>query len=171
MALIYKTSPYDTCILTRGHSFLGVSTLAKVPEYLKKIGYKNPSGATDGPLQYAENIDVPIWEWLAQVPENLNASSTFMEADQAARPKWVDWFPVQQQLIDGFSGDSANDPLLVDIGGGRGQDATAFRNAFQNAPGRIVLQDLPQVIDNIQELDLKIEKMHHDFFKEQTITG
>jgi hypothetical protein len=34
-----------------------------------------------------------------------------------------------------------------------------------------VLQDLPEVIDTIQELNPKIERMHHDFHTEQPVKG
>lgn len=145
-------------------------TLARLPKFLEETSYKNPSGATGGPLQYAENIDTTIWEWLATKPKDLDACSAFMEADQAARPLWSEWFPIKEQLLDGYSGD-ANDVLMVDSGGGRGHDLAAFKKAYPDAAGRLVLQDLPQVINDIKELDPKIEKTKHDFFKPQPVKG
>lgn len=45
------------------------------------------------------------------------------------------------------------------------------REKFPNASGRLVLQDLPVVIDAIQKLDPKIECMKHDFHTEQPVKG
>lgn len=94
-----------------------------------------------------------------------------MEADRAARPLWTEWFPVQKELIDGFNGDPAQDTLIVDIAGGRGHDISSFHQSFPDAPGRRVLQDLPQVLDGVQDLDPRIEGMTCDFFKPQPIEG
>lgn len=45
------------------------------------------------------------------------------------------------------------------------------RTKHPNAPGRLVLQDLPSVIDRIDQLDVSIERMKHDFYAEQPLKG
>ena len=45
------------------------------------------------------------------------------------------------------------------------------RSKFPEAPGRLILQDLPVVIDAIKELPSKIERMPHDFHTEQPVKG
>jgi hypothetical protein len=45
------------------------------------------------------------------------------------------------------------------------------RRKYNDAPGRLVLQDLPVVIDAIKDLDPKIERMNHDFHTEQPVKG
>jgi hypothetical protein len=45
------------------------------------------------------------------------------------------------------------------------------RRKYTEAPGRLVLEDLPVVIDAIKELDPKIERMNHDFHTEQPVKG
>lgn len=52
---------------------------------------------------------------------------------------WFMFFPVEEKLL-------RKDP--VDIGGGQGQDISAFRNAFPHLPGKFILQDLPVIIEN-----------------------
>jgi len=47
----------------------------------------------------------------------------------------------------------------------------AFRAKHPNVPGRLVLQDLPNVLDGIQQLDQKIERMEYDFYTEQPVKG
>lgn len=66
---------------------------------------------------------------------------------------------------------SADRPLLVDIGGGRGHDLLEFRNRFPEAPGKLVLEDLPSVIDEVRDAqDLNagdVDAVPYDFFAGQ----
>lgn len=80
------------------------------------------------------------------------------------------FYPVQDRLINGFDqhGDAT---LLVDVGGSFGHDIGEFHRKFPDAPGRLVLQDLPVVISQITNLDNKIERMEYDFYTEQPIKG
>lgn len=61
--------------------------------------------------------------------------------------------------------------LLVDVAGGRGHDLEAFRQKFPDARGRMILQDLSGVVDDIRDLDLRIERMAYDMFLPQPIEG
>ena len=88
------------------------------------------------------------------------------------RPSWMDkgFYPVRERLIEGF--DSAPDAaLLVDIGGGLGHDLDEFRRKHLDAPGRLILQDLGNVLGEIVELDSKIDRMEYDFHTEQPVKG
>lgn len=84
-----------------------------------------------------------------------------------ARNYWVDWYPVEERILDGYD---SKDCLLVDVAGGKGHDVQAFQEKFPGK-GRLVLQDLPQVLNNLndEELDTTIERMVYDFFTEQPI--
>ena len=61
--------------------------------------------------------------------------------------------------------------LMVDVAGGRGHYLETFRQRFPNAKGRLILQDLPHVIDDFPDLDPRIEGMAHDMFLPQPIKG
>jgi hypothetical protein len=74
-------------------------------------------------------------------------------------------------VLDGAKTDDPEAVLLLDIGGGEGHDVDAFGKAFPNAPGKLVLQDLPPVIDNIKQLDANIVRQKHDMFGEQPVKG
>ena len=81
--------------------------------------------------------------------------------------EWFDFYPVKQKLMAKDS-----EVVLVDIGGGIGHDISEVRSKFLNLPGRMVLQDLPHVIDSIpQPLPSSIETMKYDMFTEQPIKG
>lgn len=108
--------------------------------------------------------------WLCQNPEALARFNNFMEGQRADRPHWADWFPVQDRVL----ADADSNPdraLIVDIGGGRGHDLLGFKKRFPNAPGKLVLEDLPVVIDEVrraQDLDgANIVPVKYNFFTEQ----
>jgi demethylsterigmatocystin 6-O-methyltransferase len=61
-------------------------------------------------------------------------------------------------------------PLLVDVGGGFGQQASSFKNRFPNLPGRLVVQDIPETLDRAPPAE-GIEFMAHDFFTSQSLKG
>lgn len=94
---------------------------------------------------------------------------------RAARPTWSDWFPVQEELFDGVDGEEGS-VLLIDIGGGRGHDIGNFEKKFGKergleGKGRLVLQDLPAVINDITDLSKGIERVEYDFFTPQPLKG
>ena len=78
------------------------------------------------------------------------------------------FFPVKERLFQGLDL-GVSDFLLVDGGGGRGHDLEKFRKTFVNVPGRLILQDLPGVIENIEDLDTSIGRVAHDFTAPQPV--
>ena len=81
----------------------------------------------------------------------------------------ADFFPVEEKLRDSELNELS--ALLVDVGGGLGHDAEAFRNNFPHLPGRIIVQDLPGSIEQAAPTGRGIETMAHDFFTPQPIQG
>lgn len=80
---------------------------------------------------------------------------------------WFNFFPVEEKL----SVENPTAPLLVDIGGGKGEDILAFRNRFAHLPGKLILQDLPVVVEGIQSTMPSVEAHGYNFFGEQPIKG
>jgi len=140
-----------------------------LPEYFKQKGdYKNPSDVNAGPFQFASGFKGPYFKWLEETPEQQAAFSRMMALTRLERgEQWFEFFPTEERF--GSSDPSA--PLLVDIGGGLGHDLAAFHEAFPTLPGKLILQDLPVVINDIKELDASIERTTHDFFKPQPVKG
>ena len=68
------------------------------------------------------------------------------------------FFPVRERLIKDAKAE-ADAPFLVDIGGTIGHVIAEFSQKHSEAPGRLVLQDLPVVLGQIGSLDDRIERM------------
>jgi hypothetical protein len=144
-----------------------VGAAMKAPKYLREAGHRCPTDPHDGFMQYAFQTKLNTFQLFSSLPQVFKDFNTFMGNTMGARSYWVDWFPVQEQLLDGLDKDSA---LVVDVGAGKGHDLVAFHSAYPNQ-GRLVLQDLPSVIDNVTGLDPAIELMAYDFFTEQPVRG
>lgn len=143
------------------------------PDYCVKYGFKNPDDFYDGPFQYAmKRLNHPdagsYWDFLKNDPEQLEAFNRVMMLTRGIRDiKWYDIFPCEER----FGNTKPDEVLLVDIGGGEGNDLAAFHARFPNQPGQLVLQDLSQVINDIKDLAPAIQRSVHDFFEPQPIKG
>jgi hypothetical protein len=84
---------------------------------------------------------------------------------------WLDWFPIPDVVFKGF--DSSRSPyLLVDVAGSVGRNLGEFYQRFgSEVKGRLALEDQPQVIDDIKDLDPRIERLKYNFFTPNPIKG
>lgn len=147
-------------------------TIARAPSWLKEHGYRNPSDAKRGVLQSVFGCEgEEFFPWLER-PGNealFDSAQSYFEGDRGSRPSWVQWFPVRDRLLKGAR--NTETPLLVDVAGGRGHDLMEFRDAFQDEPGRLVLQDTQPVLDSATSLGPQVEKVALDFFQETPVRG
>ncbi|KAB8272046.1 S-adenosyl-L-methionine-dependent methyltransferase [Aspergillus minisclerotigenes] len=151
------------------------SAIHALPAWLEKNDYRNPTDARNIAFTMQCNTDLPFLEWLHSDPEHFPLASQFnsiMSTYHQGRPSWIEegFYPVHDNLIQGAR-DGEDNVFLVDVGGGRGHDLVEFLSRWPGAPGRLVLQDLPAVLDGIVALDPSIERMAHDFFTEQPVKG
>ena len=138
--------------------------------WLSEHNNKCPTDPRNGLLQRAFNTDLEAFEYWSHKPDVLEQFNLSMSGIRSTRPLWFSWFPVEERLLKGAS--EENDKvLMIDIGGGLGHDIGAFKKRFPSAKGRLVLQEMPKVIDDIKELDSSIERVKHDIFQEQPIKG
>ncbi|OTB15543.1 hypothetical protein K445DRAFT_60843 [Daldinia sp. EC12] len=148
-----------------GPSFRGL------PRYLKSIKYALPTKLTDGPFQAAHKTELPFFAWLDQNPPYLEVFNNYMSAYRAGKPSWVDqgFYPISERLVEGFnSNPEGNDVLLVDVGGGLGHDIRELKEKHPSLPGKIILQDRPEVISAVSGGGI-FEAIAHDFFTPQPI--
>ncbi|KAF2472655.1 S-adenosyl-L-methionine-dependent methyltransferase [Lindgomyces ingoldianus] len=142
-------------------------SMAKMVSYFRANGYIQPDDPCAGPLQYAFGTEKNSFDHWRTQPEVIDNFNTFMTGVRAARPSWLDWWPVESQIFKIELKDS--DTLFVDVAGGRGHDLLNFKNKFPDKKGRLVLEDLPAVIDGIPTLDERIIVVKYDFFTPQPV--
>ncbi|CAG7953768.1 unnamed protein product [Penicillium nalgiovense] len=143
-----------------------------LPAFLKKNNYQNPTSPTDTAFQMGYETDMGFFGHVQQEPLTAKQFNNHMSVYAQGRVRWMDpgFYPVQEQLIDGVTIGS-DDVLLVDVGGSFGHDLSDFRRKWPGLPGRLVLQDLPEVVDSVKDLHPSIEVTSHDFFTEQPVKG
>ncbi|KAI0505266.1 S-adenosyl-L-methionine-dependent methyltransferase [Xylaria bambusicola] len=170
----YAPTPVTKILVDRallgGYQFMfsaATRSLANLPFYLEKTNFKHVSGAP-GPFQDAHGTPDNMYLWLASDPAMMANFNAFMTGQRADRKQWFDFIDVYDILLKGADPSA---PLLIDIGGGEGHDLLEFHRRYPNAPGRLILQDLPPVIDSIQDLPSKVECQKYDFFQEQPVKG
>lgn len=147
---------------------------AKLPTYLKENKFQNPENGVDGPFQYAHKHQGHAFGFLAAHPEIFQAFHGYVHALRTHRPAWTEMYPVNERLVQGLKteGDSS---ALIDLGGGVGQTLQDFVKAVPEYTGRLVLQELPEVIGAATAMgvgaDKRIELQAYDFFTPQPIKG
>lgn len=146
-----------------------MTSLTVMPAFLAKNKWQNPVGP-DTMFHVSHNTKLDLFPYLIQHPKQLSNFNSFMGGQRQNRKNWYELFPMDQILFDGFKG-GKEDALLLDIGGGRGHDLQEFRRKFPEAAGKLILQDLPEVIDDISDLNPEIVRMKYDFFTPQPIKG
>lgn len=147
----------------------GISAF-KMPEFLAKNGYKNPNSLTINPYCHAHNTKgLDMWEFVALDPVRQKNLSKAMEAKSAQNNSPYDLFPFKEE----FSKFNTTDEtvLLVDIGGGNGQAVTAIRELCTDIKGKMILQDLENVIHTNTTSISGVDKMDYNFFTPQPVKG
>lgn len=119
---------------------------------------------------YAYNTDADMFSWI----QSQGYGSYFNDHMMGYHPTpWMATgrFPIQEQLIDGAH-KSHDAPFWVDIGGCLGQDLLDLRRHYPSIPGKLILQDLPPVIEQVKKIQqTSFTAMEHDFFTEQPVKG
>ena len=87
---------------------------------------------------------------------------------QRSPATWLSVFPLAQELSDWRP--SPVQAVFVDIGGGFGHQCQALKEANLDLKGRVILQELPQILDHVPPLG-NIETQVYNFFEPQPIKG
>ncbi|KAJ5089581.1 hypothetical protein N7532_008265 [Penicillium argentinense] len=143
-----------------------------LPAQLKRTSYRNPSNGMDCGFQLGYDTPDHFFGFLKTHPVAAKQFDNHMSAYHQGRPSWMDvGFYDVPRLVKMDVGDK--DALLVDVGGSVGHDLSEFRRKWPDASGRLVLQDLPEVLEQARSMSLheSIEIMEHDFITEQPVKG
>jgi hypothetical protein len=165
----------------------GLPSVANLPQYFRQNGYSSPDDYEAGPYQFGHETDLESYAYWLTKPEVINNFDTFMNGGKLGNQRrWTgkslrlllfksiaeipEWFPSYDVIVNGYK-DGSEGVMLVDVAGGRGHDIEAFLRKHHNASGRLVLEDLPETIDQIRTLSSKVEPYPHNFFEPQPIEG
>ncbi|KAF9697183.1 hypothetical protein EKO04_004988 [Ascochyta lentis] len=141
-------------------------TAQVLPRYLRDHKYQDMTDTKDLPFHLALGTDLPPFEWMKKHPEQMKALGHAMKIERMH--SWVESYPIKKD-IGNFQA-AANSALLVDVGGGFGQQSVAFKTQMSSIPGRIVVQDVASTLAYALKID-GIEFQEHDFFTPQPIKG
>lgn len=139
---------------------------ARIPEALQKRSWRPSTSPTDSLWKVASGTDQTYYEWLAAQPQRMAQFEGMIQGFTQTRQPWVDIYPTEQL----FDNDDSTAPVFVDVGGGGGHDIEEFRCKHPNAAGRLIFQDLPEVVE-ATETHSGISKQAHDFFTPQPVFG
>jgi demethylsterigmatocystin 6-O-methyltransferase len=139
---------------------------AATPSFLAAHSYRNPTDLRDTPFNTAWSTKLPLWDWLAEHPEQREHFNRFMYAQRSSVKNCFSTLA----LDEGVYGWPAEKLLFVDVGGGTGQQCVALRERWPDVKAKVLLQDLPSVVENVQ-LPEGIDVMAYDFFTKQPATG
>ena len=111
-----------------------------------------------------------IFGLLQKNHEQEDAFYSYMAARRlVGTQQWFDIYPAAEKFRDFRN--SADAVLMVDVGGGPGQELIRFKQANPDLPGRLVLEDLPKTLHRLENLPKEIEPLGHDFFTPQPVRG
>ncbi|MCJ1476775.1 hypothetical protein MMC13_005444 [Lambiella insularis] len=144
----------------------------KLPAFLAKTKYEEPLDNTAGPFQFGHDTTLRSPIWRKERPHIQKAFSNHMAGYHQGRPSWMDpgFYPVKERLIYGMRAEH-DATAIVDVGGGMGHDLVELKKKQPDLLGRFILQDLPQVIEQVAQPLEGIEVTAHDFYTEQSVKG
>lgn len=120
---------------------------------------------------FADVYGKGLFDYFKDNPTRGSNFNVFMEGHQEGKRNWLDIYPLQDRLAHNLN-EEENAVLLVDIGGGVGHDLRDFGNRRGSMPGRLVLQDLPAIISEVDSSKKPaVEAMAYDYYTPQPIEG
>ncbi|KAK8244357.1 O-methyltransferase [Phyllosticta capitalensis] len=151
----------------------GMVPYTRFPEYFRKYGRKEPIEPTESPHGFGWGHEGKnFWEIIDG--ERLEDFNTSMMTLDSVVPV-TGMFPFGY-ILENAHHVAPDAPLVVDVGGGRGQALMRIREECPDIPAdRLVLQDRPEVIEDAKQKDVPemrgMKMMPHDFFDPQPAKG
>lgn len=119
-----------------------------------------------------QNTDLHPFAWTGQNPWAMDLFLPYMNIQREGRPAFFDVLDFEKKFSQGAT---SSTPLFIDVGGSMGAQCVEFRKRYPNLAGRVILQDLPVVIEQVQAKPLpgseSVEVQPHDFFTPEPIKG
>ena len=143
----------------------------KMPESFAKRHYRCPT-ALEGPFQDAYDTKLTAYDSIMEPrwADTLTHCNLYMKGRREGTVSWLEFYPFVENILAGAS-EEADSALIVDVGGGLGHGLVEIKQKFSHLKGRLILQDLPNTIQQAENGAGIFEPMAHDFFTPQPIKG
>ncbi|KAK2591048.1 hypothetical protein QQS21_011262 [Conoideocrella luteorostrata] len=142
-----------------------------LPDWLRSNEYKDPVGLIPTAWSSTVHIDKHPHSWLADRPWALELAQAHIRIQREGRPLFFDALNFEKR----FAQDTTSSTILfVDVGGSTGSQSLAFRQRYPDLPGRVLLQDRTEVIQQAKaELagSANIEAEVYNIFTPQPVKG
>jgi hypothetical protein len=157
-------SPVHGAVIHISHFY---HTAVSIPEYFAANGYQNPTDALDGPFNFAHACKGSTYfEYMAR-PGNKRLSHAFNQTMEMKKGTEEDDFAVAYPSADRLKNGDPERVLFVDVGGNMGHQVRRFAETYPELKGKLILEDLPQVVEAAKDVPDSIAKVGHDFFTPQ----
>ncbi|KAF2100733.1 putative O-methyltransferase [Rhizodiscina lignyota] len=134
---------------------VGTPVFSGMPSFLAKSGYRSQPVDEAGIWKAAKNTNSTFYEYMSEHPREMASFASHMSGYTSDRGVWTEIYPLER-LLKGADDSSS---LIVDK-----------QYGFQ--PGRLVVQDLPLVIEQAKlKVDKNVTLMGHDLFTAQPVKG
>ncbi|KAI0389948.1 S-adenosyl-L-methionine-dependent methyltransferase [Xylariaceae sp. FL0594] len=145
-----------------------------LPKFLReKTGYANFTDGANCPWYMGHNTDKQAFEWVKEAPNQMNLFMGWMVSQRDGLPMFLDVVDFEKEFA--AQGVDESTPVFVDIGGAMGHQCIALRKRYPNLTGRVILQDLDQVIQQVKARPLPgfegIETQSYSFFTPEPVKG
>ncbi|KAJ4386459.1 hypothetical protein N0V93_009355 [Gnomoniopsis smithogilvyi] len=161
------SSRYDA-IVTK----LNLPNTNALPYFLKDTGFKNPTDVEHSAFQHSHGQ--VYFDYVASDPD---VKATFHETmtllNKYTAVPWSSFYPIKELISEA----KPDRPILVDVGGGKGNDVKVFLSSHPDAPtASVIVQDRAEVLKLIDDPVLvqeggPVKLMTHDFFLPQPVKG
>jgi hypothetical protein len=125
---------------------------------------KHPAPGLTG-FMVGRHTDQDFYKWMESNPVPRDAFHRYMEDKLRDLPSWLDVLRFDEELGKGLTG---SDVAFVDVGGGQGQQCQALKDRFPSLPGRVILQDRPEVLEKALAVE-GMERHPYDYVTEQPV--
>ncbi|KAF2967228.1 hypothetical protein GQX73_g6329 [Xylaria multiplex] len=143
-----------------------------LPQFLRDTGYANITDGANCPWFLGHRTDEAPFDWVQKRPDMMQNFMSWMVSQRDGLPNFLEVIDFVKEFAQN-SDDSI--PIFVDIGGAMGHQSISLRQKYPELVGRVILQDLPQVIDRVKVSPLLgfegIEAQVYNFFTEQPLKG
>ncbi|KAL4989304.1 O-methyltransferase-domain-containing protein [Aspergillus falconensis] len=148
------------------YNFIDLAVKA-LPEFLDETGFADITNSSRTPFQKVLNTNLSWFAWLADHPDKKEEFQQAMKSSQGG--DWMAGFDeFEQGALEAKC--SSERVFFVDVAGGSGHRCIGVKDKYPSLEGRLVLQDLPEVVKELPEIQgVRIEA--HNIFQEQTVKG